>query len=300
MATEDKNGRNSANDTPESLIIIVDGEGLSSLEARPRLRLYLSQLWQRRFYIFAEARSRAFQSTRNYRLWRMWLIVEPMLNAVVYGFLFGFLFKASHDVENFIGFLFLGLTFMKMINGMITGGPGLISSNRSMIRAFSFPRASIPISYSLRSMLDNILPAVVALIVAFGLQWGTYPRWTLILIIPIFLLLHVFGCGLVMIFARLSAEVPDVRPLIGVLAQALFFLSGVMYSVERFADVPVVYDIMSNNPCYIFLTAVRDVSIYGSLPSADTWIHLLSWSIGTFVFGFIYFWRAEEKYVRLA
>lgn len=280
--------------------IVVDGKGLSSLETRPKLFEYVNQLWQRRFFIVADAKSRAFQSTRNYRLWRMWLIVNPILDAVLYGFLFGVLFRTSRGVDNFIGFLFLGIIFMKMINGMISGGSGMISNNRSVIRAFNFPRASIPLSYVLRSMLDNLLPASIAITVAFLLQWGTFPRWTIVLLVPIYLLLHLFGCGLVFIVARLTAEIPDMKALIGLFTQALFFLSGVMYSVDRFEHIPVAYQVMAHNPAYIFLTAIRDTSIYGTAPDVSVWISLLAWSFGSFVLGFLYFWQAEEKYIRLA
>lgn len=283
-----------------SRVLRVAERGLRPLELRPSIPDYLALLWQRRYFIAADARAKAFRSTREYRLWRLWLFLSPLLDAVLYGFLFGFLFKTSRGVDNFVGFLFIGIIFMRMLSGMTTKGSGLIAASRTMIRAFIFPRASIPLSQTIRALYDNSLPAFVSILAAFVLQWGTPPSWTLVFVVPLYLLIHVFGCGLMMVFARLTAEIPDVRALVGILTQAWFFLSGVMYSVNRFEDIPLAHKAMTLNPAYMFLTAVRECTIYRTMPDAHTWLHLVLWSFGTLLIGFVFFWQAEEKYVRIA
>lgn len=278
---------------------IVNPEGLHPLATRPTLREYILQLWARRFFIAADARAKALRTTRDYRLWQLWLVLNPLFDVALYGFLFGVLLKTSRGIENFIGFLFIGIIFMSMMTGLMNSGISLMQSSRSMIRAFQFPRASIPFSTALRAMMDNVLPAIVALIAAFLFQWGTWPTWTLVLVIPLFLLIHIFGCGLMLITARLTAQIPETKTLLGLVTRGLFFLSGVMFSVDRFAEHSAVHEIMSANPCYIFLTAVRDCSIYRTAPSLATWGELAAWSFGTLIVGFVFFWRAEDKYVRL-
>ena len=283
----------------EGRVQIVNPEGLHPLATRPRLREYISQVWARRFFITADARAKALRTTRDYRLWQLWLVLNPLFDVALYGFLFGMLMKTSRGVENFVGFLFIGIIFMSMVTGLMNSGISLIQSSRSMIRAFQFPRASIPFSTTLRSMIDNVFPAIVALLAAFLFQWGTWPSWTLILVVPLFILIHVFGCGLMLITARLTAQVPEAKTILGLVSRGLFFLSGVMFSIDRFAEHSAVHQVLSANPCYIFLTSVRDASIYRTAPSLATWGELVAWSVGTFVFGSIFFWRAEDKYVRL-
>lgn len=283
----------------EGRVQIVNPEGLHPLATRPTLGEYISQLVARRHFIAADARAKALRTTRDYRLWQLWLVLNPLFDVALYGFLFGLLLKTSRGIENFIGFLFIGIIFIGMITGLMNLGISLMQSSRSMIRAFQFPRASIPFSTALRSLIDNVLPACVALIAAFLFQWGTWPSWTVVFVVPLFLLIHVFGCGLMMITARLTAQIPEAKTILGLVTRGLFFLSGVMFSVDRFAEHSAVHQIMSANPCYIFLTAVRDCSIYRTAPSLATWGELLAWSVGAFVIGFIFFWRAEDKYVRL-
>lgn len=285
---------------PAAPVRIVSTEGLSELNPRPGLIEYIRQLWQRRYFVVAEARSKALRSTRNYRLWKMWLVVNPILDVAFYGFLFGILFRTSRGVENFLGYLIIGILFMQMMSGLLSSGSGLITKSKSMIRTFAFPRASLVFSQTLRSLLDNLLPASVALLLAFLAQWGKFPHWTVLLVIPLFILLHMFGCGLMFIAARLTAEVPDVKAIMGIITRAWFFLSGVMFTLDRFEHVPFARDVMSHNPAYVFLTAIRDASIYQTVPGLYTWLILCAWSFGTLIVGFLYFWGAEEKYVRLA
>lgn len=283
----------------EGRVQIVNPEGLHPLATRPTLGEYISKLVARRHFIVADARAKALRTTRDYRLWQLWLVLNPLFDVALYGFLFGLLLKTSRGIENFIGFLFIGIIFMSMMTGLMNSGISLMQSSRSMIRAFQFPRASIPFSTALRSLIDNVLPACVALIAAFLFQWGTWPSWTVVFVIPLFLLIHVFGCGLMMITARLTAQIPEAKTILGLLTRGLFFLSGVMFSIDRFAEHSVVHQVMTANPCYIFLTAIRDSTIYRTAPSLETWGQLLAWSVGAFVIGFIFFWRAEDQYVRL-
>lgn len=283
----------------EGRVQIVNQEGLRPLATRPALKEYISQLIGRRHFIVADARAKALRTTRDYRLWQLWLVLNPLFDVALYGFLFGLLLKTSRGIENFIGFLFIGIIFMSMMTELMNSGIRLMQSSRSMIRAFQFPRASIPLSASLRALFDNILPGCVGLVAAFLFQWGTWPSWTLVFVVPLFLLVHLFGCGLMMITARLTAQIPEARTILGLVIRGLFFLSGVMFSLDRFAEHSIVHQVMSANPCYIFLTAIRDCSIYQTAPSLATWGSLLAWSLGTFVIGFIFFWRAEDKYVRL-
>lgn len=280
--------------------IVVPLEGLKPLNPRPSLFEYVQQLWVRRFFIIAEARSKALRSTRDYRLWKLWLIVNPILGVIFYGFLFGVLFRTSRGVENFVGYLFLGMIFMQMMTGLFSAGSGLIRGSRAMIQAFAFPRAALVFSQTLRAAIDNLLPALVAIVLAFLTQWGKPPTWTTLLVIPLYVMIHLFGCGLMFLTARITAELPDTKALVGITTQAWFFLSGVMFSLDRFDHVPLIQSVMFHNPGYVFLTAIRDTTIYGTVPDFQEWGIMLLWTMGTLLVGFLFFWRAEQKYVRLA
>ena len=279
---------------------VVNTANLRSLQTRPSFVDYCRQLWGRRAFIWADARLKALRTTKDYRLWRTWLVLQPLLDVAFYAFLFGFILKTSRGIDNFVGFLILGVIFMRMIVGQMTQGIMLIRNSRGMIQTFAFPKASLAISQTLRSMLDNILPGLMAVLMALAAQQFSPMSWTIVLVVPLFVLLHVFGCGLMLITARLTAVIPDTRALISFFSQAWFFLSGVMFSIDRFVNHPTLHEAMTANPAYIFLTAIRSSVLYETPPSLATWAALIAWSVGTFSVGMIYFWQAEARYVRLS
>lgn len=280
--------------------LVVNMRGMRKLNVRPPLPHYLRQLWGRRYFIVTDARFRAFRTAKSYYLWRFWVVAQPLLDAAMYGLIFGFLLKTSRGVDNFLGFLILGVTFFGFMSGLASGGQGLIQTSRNLMQAFSFPRAALVLSQSLRYTLDSLPALLVALVVSLGAQWQHPLSWSILLIVPLTLLIWLFGTGLMFIVARVTAFVPDFKVLIGLGIRAWFFSSGIFFPLERFAaSSPALYQFFSWNPGYIFLTAVRDSVMYHNPPTAATWLTLLAWGFGTFFLGIWFFWRAEERYVNV-
>lgn len=274
----------------------VDDSVLGKLEARPTISGYIEQLWKRRFFIRADARSKAFSSGRNTYLGKLWLILEPLLQVSVYGLVFGIILDVSRGIENFVGFLVLGVIYFGFVSKALSAASNLIRQNRNLISGFSFPRASVAFSLSLRQILDSIIPAFLAIVLALLFQPHIIPTWTVILVFPLFLMIHLFNLGLIFIIGRAAAFIPDLRSLVNLITRALFFVSGVFFSIDRFDTQPEIKAIVEVNPIYQFLMAVRSCVLDGTAPSAGVWLYLLTWSVGLFLFGFIYFWQAEERY----
>ncbi|HET6270377.1 MAG TPA: ABC transporter permease, partial [Arthrobacter sp.] len=77
--------------------------------ARPGLLVYLVQLWNFREFIFYDARARVLNGTRRDRLGSLWLILTPMLNGLTYYVVFGLLLRTDRGIENFVGYLVVGV-----------------------------------------------------------------------------------------------------------------------------------------------------------------------------------------------
>lgn len=283
----------------EPITVEVNMRGMRKLNVRPPLPLYLQQLWGRRHFIVTDARFRAFRTAKSYNLWRFWLIAQPLLDATMYGIIFGFLLKTSRGVENFIGFLIIGVTFFGFLTSLVNGGQSLVQTSKNLIQAFSFPKATLVFSQSLRYLIDNLPALLIAIVFALVAQWHKPISWTVILVIPLTFLVWAFGTGLMFIVARITAFLPDFKVIISVGIRAWFFSSGIFFPLERYAHSPILYKIFSLNPGYIFLTAIRDSVLYATVPSAQTWLTLIAWSLGTFIVGLVFFWMAEERYINV-
>lgn len=223
----------------------------------------------------------------------------PMLDIAVYAFIFGFVLRLDKGIESFISYLVIGVIFFGFLSNFLSAGLGLIQVNRNLIDSFNFPRATLVFSHVLRYFLDNLIPAGIAVIGALLLSDSPSLEWTIWLVVPLYLLMHIFGLGFMLIVARLSAFRPEVKVAVNLFNRAWFFISGVFFSIEKFVDHTLVQQIMVANPAYKFLTALRESVIYGQVPNLQLWGELLAWSIGAFIFGFVFFWAAEERYVRV-
>lgn len=278
-------------------VLQVDRSGLQPLVARPSPSTYLAKLWQRRHFIKAEARAKAFQTSRDMKLGKAWLVISPFLESALYGVIFGLLLQTSRGIDNFIGFVVLGMAFFQVLQKQLNAGIDLVIKNGNLIRSFMFPRASIVFSQGLRLIYDTIPPMLVAIVFSLVMQWSEPLHWTMILAIPIFVLGHIFGIGLMFIVARLTAFHPDFQMPISLMQRAWFYGSGIFFAVDQMAPNETIRQMVINNPGFIFLNSMRDVVMYGNVPDLRSWLMMLGWAVITFVLGMIYFWRAEARYV---
>lgn len=278
-------------------IVNVNTSGLRKLNTRPSFWGYLAQLWGRRYFILADARLRAFRTAKSYRLWQFWLVAQPLLDAAMYGLIFGLLLKTSRGVDNFIGFLVLGVTYFGLLTSLVAGGQSLLQTSKNLMQAFSFPRAALVLSQSFRYLIDTAPALIVSTVFALGAQWDTPISWKVTLAVPLTVLMWIFGTGLMFIVARITAFIPDFKVVVNLAVRAWFFGSGVFFSLERFAETPELYRVLSINPGYLFLKSLRECVLYDTIPAASTWAYLIIWAIGLFTFGLLFFWLAEERYV---
>lgn len=277
----------------------VQMAGLSKLNVRPGLPRYMRQIWARRYFIVTDARFRAFRTVKSYRLWRFWLVAQPLLDAAMYGLIFGLLLKTSRGIDNFLGFLVLGVTFFSLLTSLVNGGQSLLQTSKNLMQAFAFPRAALVLSQSLRYMIDSLPALIIGVVFALVAQYREPLSWKVILVVPLALLMWLMGTGLMFIVARLTAFIPEVKVLINLAIRGWFFASGVFFSIERFAESGEAHRLLAANPGYIFLRSVRECVIYDTVPSLASWLQLVAWSVGLFSIGLVFFWLAEERYVRV-
>lgn len=278
--------------------LVVDAANLSEVRHTLTLTDYLRALSKRKDFILADAKAKAFRTTKSYHWWRFWLVASPVLEALMYGAVFSLLLKTSRGIENFVGFVIIGITIFSVTSRMLMGGVGLLEANRSMIQTFAFPRAAVVFSNALRYTYDTLPSVVVAILAALAFQLPAPPSWTVVLVVPLYLLAITFGTGLMFVGARMTALIPDTRAILDLFVRGWMFASGIFYSVERYASDPTVYALFSANPAYRFIHAFRQVVMWGEIPSLAEWAILCAWAIGTFIIGYLYFWRAENRYAK--
>lgn len=276
----------------------VDLRQLQRVGARPAFLDYLVQLWDFREFIFYDARARVQSGTRRDKLGSAWLLLNPIFNGLTYYVIFGLLLGTGKGIPNFIGYLVVGMFMFQMTSGAITNGARSVQQNRALVQGFSFPRAALPIGVNVRELLANVPLILAMLLIVLVVPPTEIISWKWLLVIPVIGLQFVFNLGLGMILARIISRVHDVTHLLPFALRALMYLSAIFFSYERFIKHPMILNIMEANPMFIIIDITRDCVLYDRLPSWHSWIVLTAWALGAMVVGTVFFWKAEESYVR--
>lgn len=271
---------------------------LSRVGARPPLGRYIGLLWERRHFLWADARAKVASGTRQSLLGKAWLVLNPLVDGTVYFLVFGLLMKNARDIDNFIGYLLIGVFLFQFTTQSITGAARSVQSGKNLIRAFTFPRAALPIAEVLRNLL-NLGPVLVTL---GALIYFTNPAeeytWRLALVPGALALQVMFTTGLSLLVARWAAALPDILNLVRMTTRIWLYASAVFFSFENLVDNPELLVWLEANPMFIVLDIVRDCVLYATTPDPMRWVWLGAWAVGALLIGFVTFWQAEESYGR--
>ena len=270
--------------------------GLKQIGTRPKFSEYLKQAWDRRDFAFTMSLYASEAANARTRPGRWWLVLLPSLQAFAYGLVFG-LILGDLRPDNFIPFLITGVFLFSFFSGSFSSGAKAITSNSGLLKTVSFPRILLPLSAVLREFI-NFLPQLGILAVVM-LAFGQQVTWDWLYLIPITLLMFLFSTGLAMISARLTVQVKDLGKLVPFITRIMFYSSGIFFEIERiFAGYPELLAIAMLNPVYDFISLARGALINDMEMTPFFWVASSIWSVGIFLFGVFYFWRAEARYGR--
>lgn len=279
-----------------SLAEYAQQHGLKKVGAREPFFSYLKHAWQRKDFAYVMATFTSEANNSKNRLGRWWLVLVPTMQASVYGLIFGILLGGSRP-DNFVPYLITGVFLFSFLQAAYTSGATSVTANIGLVRSLSFPRILLPAN-ALIQQVFALLPQL-ALLVAILLIFQQQLTFDWLYLIPIVLLMLVFGFGLSTISARLTVHVQDLNKLNPFFTRIMFYVSGIFFSIETvLKDYPVAMQVASWNPVYVFISLARGAMIEGYSMTAGMWVAAFVWSFGLCMVGVWFFWRAEERYGR--
>ncbi|GAA3114984.1 MULTISPECIES: ABC transporter permease [Nonomuraea] len=291
----------------EPLAKLAKRYGLRRAIARPRFPVYLRQLWERRHFILTYATSRNVSKYSSSTLGQLWQVLTPLLNAAIYFVMFGLILGGGKGIEDYPAFLLTGMFIFTFTQRTVTAGAKSISGNLSLIRALHFPRASLPLAYTIQELQQLAISMGVLLVLLVIM--GQMPTWFWLMIPVVLALQTLFNIGAGLIVARLGATMRDLNQLLPFITRTWLYASGVFFSIQDkvvgSAELPQwVANVMYLNPAASFIEWMREILIhsyrpeFGHHPPPMVWMSCVFWAVFALGFGFWYFWRSEERYGR--
>ncbi|MFZ5855778.1 MAG: ABC transporter permease [Chloroflexota bacterium] len=218
-----------------------------------------------------------------------WFIVNPLLEAAIYSFVFSYLIglrSAGVQGGSYTIFLLIGLFPWLAFSVMLTQGSNSLNSASLFLRRLSVSTDVFVAKESLIALLG--MSIYVLILIPINLFLGNPLSWSM-LVLPILVFLFVaLGFGISLTLAHLRVFFPDVGEILGVLVQLWRWTLPINYSIDILPEW--VRGIMKYNPPFFFITSFRDVFLDGKLPSLEAWGHMIAWvllfvTIGSVVAG---------------
>lgn len=270
--------------------------GLTRAGTRPPFLAYLRSLWMRRDFIRVLTLAKFHARNSDDRLGVLWNGIRPLIQALIYGAIFGVLLPSSTRPPNYVAFVVIGVfVFHFMANSMQSGTKSLIKS-LSLIRSVHFPRAIIPIATVGVEAMSMI--AVFSLMFIIVASTGVTPKVTWLLVFPVFALCLIFTTGLALLCARITASIRDFAQLLPHLVRIMFYCSGILYEITRFHAHKHVFEVLKYTPFYNYVTLTRNAVFGHGYATGLNWELAALWAAVTLPLGLLIFWKAEETYGR--
>lgn len=195
----------------------------------------------------------------------LWSLLQPILMLLILFIVFSVVFK-NNGIEYYPVYLLLGIVSWGFLEKGTTFSLNSIIGKANLIKKIYFPREILVISACLTALMMTMIEFVV-----FGGFMVMYMAITKTLISPGYYLLmfpfilaieFVLVLGISLAIASLNVKYRDIQWIWGVVMQAGFFATPIMYSMDSFKVSSYAW-VLAYNPIGMIMGLMRDTLIYG-------------------------------------
>lgn len=213
----------------------------------------------------------------------LWSLLNPLLMMIVMTAVFSHIFR--FDIPNFPIYFLCGNIMFSFFQESTTLALSSIIANAGLLKKVYIPKYTIPLSRVLSSFLNCVYSLSALFII---LLLSKTPLSVFFFLIPFpFLYLFVFSLGISLILSILATLFRDTLHLYSVLTVVWMYLTPIFYPIEA---VPHNIQVLIRyNPLYHFVTMLREIILYGQIPTLQSHVicvayAILSISVGTLIF----------------
>jgi lipopolysaccharide transport system permease protein len=187
-------------------------------------------------------------------------------------------------------FVYVGLLPWQMIATGLTRSTASLVQAANLVGKVQFPRETLVLAASGQAVFDLLLglPALIVLLIVF--QWPL--AWTLVFVPFVLLVEFMLISGLGLILALLNAALRDVGNALPIILVVWMFLTPVFYAPAQAGNSALLNWI---NPASALVTAVRDLTLAGTLSQVGPFVLATLISIACWLGGWRLFHRLEPK-----
>ena len=207
----------------------------------------------------------------------LWIVINPILQMLVMGFVFQFFVPVK--VDNYFLFLFSGLLPWNFLSQSLTKATSSFFHERNLIKKSKFPRESIVLSIILSNFLHFSISLLILSILLIGdkVILETYSLSQLLFyilrmfwLIPGIILLLMFVIGISLFTSSLNVRFRDMNFIVQLAVMLWFYATPIVYSLDLLPEI--IWPIFYLNP----MTAVIEIFHYALMYQKPTIISFIS------------------------
>jgi lipopolysaccharide transport system permease protein len=167
----------------------------------------------------------------------IWVILQPLMAAGIFSFVFGRVAQLSSDGAPYFVFSFAGLLGWNLFNNTVTKASGCLVGNVQLISKVFFPRLVLPFSTVPSTLVDFGVSAAMMLVLLC--VYRIPPHWGMLLLPLWIALLLSLSLGIGLCTSALTVSYRDVQYILPVFLQVLLYASPIAYSLtSALARIP--------------------------------------------------------------
>jgi lipopolysaccharide transport system permease protein len=210
---------------------------------KPKNKWYdldLAALWRYRDLLLLLVRRDFVSVYKQTILGPLWFLIQPVLTALTFTFIFGSVAKISTDENPPILFYMAGITLWTYFSDCLTKTSNTFIANAGVFGKVYFPRLIIPLSV----LVSNLIKLGIQFLIFIGIWMYFFtshhqlmPHWELMWVVPILVVMMAgLGFGFGILISSLTTKYRDLTFLVGFGVQLLMYASSVVIPISSMSD----------------------------------------------------------------
>lgn len=218
--------------------------------------LNLADVWEYRDLLWFKVMREIKGKYRQMALGPLWIILQPLINMVLFSLVFGVLARFDSGSVPYPVFSYVGLLPWQFFQNAAQRSTSSLVADMGVISKVYYPRLVSPLAAVLSSLFD----LMVSMVVMFGMLIFFVPFAGIrLLYIPVLILAAgAFGLGVGLWLACLAVKFRDVGFAIGHALRVFMYLTPVAYSAVEVANrAPAWMTVYRLNPMFWVVEGFR-------------------------------------------
>lgn len=228
---------------------------------------------------------------KNSVLGILWSMLDPLLTMIILTIVFGSIFKK--DIPNFPVYVLIGRISFSFFSESTKAAMESILSNKQLIKKIYVPKYFFPLSKVCATFITFII-SFIPLLIVMGITGMQFSKVNLLIIFPlIYLLMVALGIGLILSTIRVFFG--DIKHLYGAILLMVMYMTPIFYPADIIADQ--FMSLIRLNPLFTIVNMFRDVLMYHTIPTLNSHLTCLFFSIIYLFIGVAIFYKAQDKFI---